>query len=433
MAGLYGMDVHEGKRLLVLVHFMAWDLALNDFGKNTILHTYIVAGFKQKCFIVEVMQILRKLYLALAIPAVTLLIVLAIVLLSLSLAFGKPDNLKRWLRQANIYPQVANTIASTASSGADSNALQIQTALKTAISGEFVRKSSESVIDGTYTWLQGKTEKPSYNIDLQPVKDAIVASLTQQATDKLATLPPCSPTNPPNGTDISTLNCRPPDTVSAASIQQAITQATSGEFLSQNLTADTTLPADSKTSEGQPVNSAPAPEQPTTPWYQQAKGLPAAYKWSLLGPWICATLILLLGVGIVFAARNKRSGLRTLAVTTLSAGFLLAVTAGLSIWGIRRIQSALQSKPTEPEAANIQGPLLQVLRDAGSYIGNIQLWWGIGLAIAGVIALVLLYVTRHKTPTTPEESSVDTSKESDQTVARAALPKPSETPSERSS
>ena len=77
MAGLLGVDVQESKGFIVLIYFMARDVAFDDSGKNTVLHTDIVTPYKAVTIVLMATNKRKKRKIVL--PDTKVLIVLGVV------------------------------------------------------------------------------------------------------------------------------------------------------------------------------------------------------------------------------------------------------------------------------------------------------------------------------------------------------------------
>lgn len=373
------------------------------------------------------MNILRKLCIGLGTPLLSLCIFTAVLLLSMNSAFGKSDNLKRWLRESKLYDNIVPAIIAenkkTPPQGWDGADVpfsqpEVQTALQKAVTPTWLQQSAENVVDGTYSWLQGKTTKPTYAIDVSGIKSAFATSLADQARARLATLPACSLRNQPASTDPFTINCQPPANVTEAEIQKLITEVKNSKDLlpEGTITADTTSLGNTVDKNGQPMTDTTAPlttpQSPSQPWYQQAKHLPTLYQWTMRGPLILGVLSVLLGIALLFAAATKRQGAKIIASTTFSAGVLVAVGAAFMWLIASKLRSDIgqQGAPT-----GLQQPFLSLVKLVTANISQTQLVVSGILIVLSAAALIALYVTK---PTTPVAA------DSSQTPAAPTLPPP---------
>lgn len=344
------------------------------------------------------MNVLRQLIVRIVTPLLSMSIIASVSLLSLNLNFSQPDNLKQWLRQSRIFDSIVPTIVAQSKQtgpNEDPNLArpEVQAALEKAVTPEFLETSSNKIIDGTYNWLQGKTDKPNYDIDLSPVKAAFASSIGDQARNRLASLPACSLSQPPTSDDPFTTNCRPPAAATESQIQKMVDELTvSNDFLGQNhITADTK----SLNNSVDQTTSA----MPQIAWYQQLSKLPALYSWAQKGPWLLGLLAVLLAMIIVFASRTKRQGGHNVAWTVFSAGILLTLGAGLVMYLANKISFANMA-----ETAALHQPLIDLIKLITRNVSQPLLVSGIVLLIGSVISLITLHRTKPKPTAQPPKA-----------------------------
>src|SRR4051812_31736602 len=91
-----------------------------------------------------------------------------------NIAFRHPDKVKVWLKESNLYGHfVADVIAQGQKSAGDQEPgtvslsdSAVQQAAQTSFTSDSIQKNVESFLDANYAWLEGKTDKPSFAIDL---------------------------------------------------------------------------------------------------------------------------------------------------------------------------------------------------------------------------------------------------------------------------
>lgn len=343
------------------------------------------------------MHLFRRLVVRTLTPLLSLLILASLTLLSLNINFAQPDNLKHWLASSRIFDAVVPTIvAQSKQTGPNEDPSlsrpEVQTALQKAVTPEFLQTTSNHILDGTYTWLQGKTAKPSYDVDLTPLKAAFAGSLGDQARQRLASLPACTLSQPSTSDDPFVTNCRPPAAATETQIQKLVSDITKeDDFLGQShLTADT-----------QPSDHPPATNHTADnrPWYQQASKLPLLYHWMQIGPWLLGSLALLLAGLIVLASPTKRQGCRQVAWTVFSAGLLLAASAGLTLVIVSKLNFA-----NSAETVALHQPLITFTKSVASGASRPLLISGVVLLTSAVGSLIFLHKTQPQP--TPETNPI---------------------------
>jgi len=115
-------------------------------------------------------------------------------------AFGNPEKIKDSFRDSNIYSKLVDVLVNQLNSSEDKQGQDMQidkAALKSiaenALPPEFLQSSFENVIDGTFHWIEGKTDQPDFRIDLTDAKNRLADGLINYATQRTATLPACTP------------------------------------------------------------------------------------------------------------------------------------------------------------------------------------------------------------------------------------------------
>jgi len=293
------------------------------------------------------------------------------------------------LKDSGAYTAAAERLSSEASNAAVEEAgLPLDTArVKQAASSSFppetVEQNSEQLIDSVYDWLQGTTEQPQINIDLQPYTAAFTQSVGNQTVAQVQGLPVCTLTQlrqiDPNNLDIASLPCLPPGINLETTKQQAIDKVVaSNEFLQNPVVTTDNLPKDDQ---GNTV-------------FDNAKNVPAAYQWSMRLPFIFGAFALLSATAVIALGWNEwRVAAKRLAWPLVWTGAIVAVASFV----IR----AMFDTATEPDgvASRLAGgdfkevilAFLSGLEQA--YTGRL-LMFGIIYLVIGIVVLVIVRLMR---------------------------------------
>jgi hypothetical protein len=150
--------------------------------------------------------------------------------LSATQTFGKPDNVKTWLKESNFYESFLNYATQQQAEQAGSNPetssnVAIGKAAKATFTPQFLEESTNKFLDGNYAWLQGKTDKPTFAIDVAPYKETFATELSKQASERFAALPACDPSEiaqiqAGGGPALLETTCRPPGLTTEAVAEQ---------------------------------------------------------------------------------------------------------------------------------------------------------------------------------------------------------------------
>ncbi len=324
-------------------------------------------------------------------------------LVAINHTIGNAATIKVWLKDSKLYDnaitglvdQANKSIKDQASEPAkqnDINRPEIQAAAEKAFTPEFLQTSTESVIDGFFNWMNGKTPKPEFAIPLGAVKQKFADEVNASAKARYASLPICPRNQPiPTEFDPFTVTCRVPGFDANAEIDRQTNKiVTNNEALGgkDTFTADDIKPGgDNK----QPV-------------YKQLAFLPALYRLNRLGVIILVILILAAGAGLVFLYPSRRLGLRRVANKLITVGAFILVWAILigSAFGV--LNRKVETK-SNGASSSLQQSGLYVVRHAEQAIENVDKWFGVGYVVIGASMLITLkYVLKPK----PEHASTNT-------------------------
>lgn len=257
--------------------------------------------------------------------------------LSVNDTFSKPDNIKTWLKESKFYDnfviyaidQTEKSTGNVDGAGEASDNPAILQAAKTAFPPQLLEDSVNKFLDGNYAWLQGKTDKPEFSIDLTQAKETFAVELGKQAGVRFASLPVCTPDQlnqlqDPQSANLLEVPCQPPN-LSLQTVIDKITQETRGGegFLKDAVITPETINQVSASNTQQPAQSQPQQEEP---YYQSLSQAPALYKVGQLVPLIAAVVALLCLVGMILLPERKRSGLKPAAIVLAVTGLILLIT-----------------------------------------------------------------------------------------------------------
>src|SRR5690349_7852336 len=97
---------------------------------------------------------------------------------STNLALSHPKKIEKWLSQSGFYgsfvgtaiDQADKTAGDDQSGGVSLSDSAVKQAAESAFSPSLIQKNVNTFLDSNYSWLQGKTDKPGFNIDLTQAK-----------------------------------------------------------------------------------------------------------------------------------------------------------------------------------------------------------------------------------------------------------------------
>lgn len=300
---------------------------------------------------------------------------------------GKPANIKDWLDKNNVYGAAVNstidrTLKDAAGSGSTLNQPEVQDVIKKTFTPALAKSITEEVIDGTSDWLSGQTDKPSFIIDLTPVKQTLAEESGNALVNRLNNLPVCTTAQlreiTPD-TDPFTIPCRPAGIDINGERQKIVQEILNNKelFADPIITADTIKTGDS-----------------TEPFYKNLGGLPGIYRLNKKLPWVFGLLSVLLATGIVFMSDTKRKGLSRVARSLMTSGIFLIITVVIVNILTRWLSS--NKNLIKEASADLQSALLGVGNSVAGSINMVLLAFGIAFIMVGGGVLVYLYKTKPK-------------------------------------
>ena len=315
---------------------------------------------------------------------------------TITLVFSQPESLETMLVQSKLYDNfVESTLEQASKSSTNSSDgfsiadPAVQAAAKEAFAPAVLEKDVNAVIEANYAWLQGKTDKPEFTIDLSEAKVTFAGLVGKAVKDHLQALPVC--TNEQLATlnyaqaDLLTLTCRPANispTTEGARIETTL--ASSDGFLEQ-----TTFTADSIGQQG------------SEPYYKKAAFAPQVYHYATYAPYAVAGVSALLSIIIVFVAVRKRNGLRAISIVYLISGIvLIGMYLGANV-AYNKFHTQLFN---DSSVGNIQQSLTEFLHQLQVRVSQDYLYIGLGLIALSAIGFIVLLATRNRRKPAPKAS-----------------------------
>lgn len=241
--------------------------------------------------------------------------------------FGTPEGAKKALNDSGLYDNAVDSVLEATAKEAKKESGDvlplddpaIQSAVKDAVPPELLKDSSEVIIASLYDWLNGKTEKPEFAIDLNETKTKLVDGIAGAAQSRYEGLPVCTLEQLQSvGTDVDPFNapCQVPG-LASSSIAERVRQEllTNNEFLKDTVITADNLPKDEQ-GNGIADNFSAVPGI-----FGLIKSLPL-----LLG-----FVSLLLAVAVMFLSESKRIGLRRIGITLVGTGIFLLIGSLIGI------------------------------------------------------------------------------------------------------
>ena len=323
--------------------------------------------------------------------------------LSLNNTFSKPDNVKTWLKESKFYDNFVTYVidqGEKSSNNADGQAEAsdnpaIIQAAKTAFPPQFLEDSTNKFLDGNYAWLQGKTDKPAFTIDLAQPKEVFAQELGKEAAKRFTTLPACTPADIAQFQEASLLEvtCQPVG-VSADFVNQQVADKTrSGEYFFKEVVITPETIGQLNGAEEQP--QIQTQQTPDEPYYANLSQAPTLYKIGQLVPLIAAALALLSLAGVIFLPERKRTGLKSVAVVLAIAGFILVVIKVVADSLFAKLENTIVDASS---TGQLQQSFVEVLRKAEGHLVAFNMIFGAAFLIVAAGILIYLHKTRAPKP-----------------------------------
>jgi hypothetical protein len=314
--------------------------------------------------------------------------------------------MKMWLKDGGVYGHIVSDILSdnktlnkdTGQTNSNRKiALDdpgIKAVASKTFSPEFLQTTVEKVIDGTTPWLNGKTPKPTFQIDISQVKNEFADNIGVYARSRYDALPVCAGSQPTNTDDILTISCRPPGYNPAPEVQKAVTDLkTSPDFLGQ-----TSFNSDNLTTGN---------GNDKQPLFQKLDKAPRVYRLAKLAPIVLGVLSLLDALIIIFWSTVRRSGIRRVATSLYLTGGLLM----LEVWGIGfglgRATDKISSSSSDHKS--LQTTAISVIEQIQKSINHSVLIFAVSFLVIAALFTIYLIASRQKIHKTDESKpEIDT-------------------------
>ncbi len=258
------------------------------------------------------------------------ILALALVI-STNSVIGTPDSIKAALRESDVYPVLSSRIVESFANKAQEmpetklNQKAIDDAFAKTITPSLVQNNVENIISGMYSWLDGSTSTPTFNVNVGDIQQQIINNLGDASVTRLKGLPACTVEQlqqlDANNVDPFTIPCNPPGLDLAQLRKQFQAQVdTSGNTKSND---STNISADKM------VNSAGQNV------FSQADYVPKLFQLGQKLPWIFGLMAILSSVAIVYFNKPRKQGIQSIAIMAIVAGILLLLLVTITTVALR--------------------------------------------------------------------------------------------------
>lgn len=333
---------------------------------------------------------------------------------SINVALAHPEKLESWISQSGLYDSVVNTAikqAQTSTSNNNSSGISlsdpaVQQAAKDAFTTDLLKTSVNTVLNSNYSWLEGKTDKPDFKIDLTTAKQTFAQQVGNHVSTYLSGLPVCTPAQAASLKNYDPLSvyCRPaslnPATEGANVTNQILTG--SGFLSNPVLTADNLNPKNTGTNASAQV------------YYLKFSYAPKAYQAATKLPWAIAALGSLCALGVIFISAKKRKGLHRVGVTLTFAGVILITSRFAADYALKHVETQVFNNSS---VGDLQRSLTSFAQLVESQIVKIDMYFGIAyLVLAALIFIGLMIFQSAKNKSKPKPTQPELPKTTTETT-----------------
>ncbi|HET8669517.1 MAG TPA: hypothetical protein VFM05_02500 [Candidatus Saccharimonadales bacterium] len=328
------------------------------------------------------MNILRKIVVGVALVVLPAALFSFGLLLSFYLVFGSPDRIKQALSESGVYEAAIAQLAQEPKGPTDATTPEevpagqqvMQKAVRDAIPPAYLEQETGNMLDGIYAWLRGEKDSIAFEVKLEPIKEKLVTSITEQARERAGSLPACAPGTPISSDyDVFNTECLPaglPPEVIADQTRQKVLE--SELFKDTSLTADDLQGDDGKTLESRLTLAA-------TAYDGIRKGIVTSSLTAL------ASLLI-----VISLSKPRRLGIRRVSITFISVGSVTVVLTFIGNLLVKGIATGFAESSKE----SIQARLAEFVHVLANDLRPLLLGFGILLVLAGIGALITLHFTK---------------------------------------
>ena len=321
---------------------------------------------------------------------------------SFIISINNPGTVKGWLTKSGVYDHVLVAFLNNNDGEGDSSAIsisdpQVQTAAQSAFNSQVIKQGFEKFIDSNYDWLNGKTNKPEFKIDLTEPKNEFGNQVQDKVKTYLTNLPVCTPQQTlalqsQLTVKLFSLPCRPANISPDSEASRAKEQVLSADFLSDPVITVSTLSNNSNNSQL---------------YYVKFSKAPSLYKEARFVPLILLAITTAVALLVIVASTTREKGKKNVAIVLFIASFVLII--GKVVVELIRLSQKIQWFNVE-FSKDLNKPLNDLVNIAISSISTIDLIIAVLLIIVGVL---LIRSSRKSSNITPRAKKTKSTKTED--------------------
>jgi len=295
------------------------------------------------------------------------------------------------LNSTSLYQDFLNKVTSEADqsfNSSQSSALnsELKKAVTAAIPQSEFNNYVKTFVKANYSWLQGNTATPEFNIDLSANKTAFATKISDYVNQNLSSLPECDAVQLLQISAVAfnplTLACRPESLSSTQAASQVKSEVNdSSVFLANTVITPSSLNANNN-------NTGNA-------YYVSIVKAPKLYKWAMRGPYIFAVTSLLSILLVYVCIRKRRKRVKVIGYIILASGLVLLL-ARLSSNHI--VTRADQHFTKQQGIAEFRPALIDFVNKLEAKVVNTELLFAIGYVVIALIILISYHYLKKRSP-----------------------------------
>ncbi len=279
-------------------------------------------------------------------------------ILGFVLTFGSSDSLKTAVSESGLYESPLTNLMNLGEITDQENKPEqaeisiddpiVQNAIATAFPGTKKQMIVEEIIDGSYVWLNGRSEYPAFSIDISEEKSLIIQTLADDTYSRIETLPNCTIAQLQELNkefDPFTIPCRPPINLEGEK-QKLIDEYSTNEAI----LSDTTFDGEELFKEGERHDST-----------NNAKYIPVVFGAVMRSPYFFAGVAIVSIIGVLLLADTRTKGIHKLGKLFIETAVSLIIV-GVGLYLILSGAKANLGSVGTPELQAAIGKIFDSLR-----------------------------------------------------------------------
>lgn len=344
------------------------------------------------------MSILRRIGLAILSPLFVFILFATAFDVGFTHTVTDPAKIKRLAAESGVYDNLAPSLLkqqgsiSTPFGDISTSNPDVQKAVDSAVSPQYVRRNVEAAIDNVYQWLNGDISRPDFQIGLAGDKQNIADSVSETIRQKLDGLPACSITQ-----DLAIARSGQFDAASASCLPYGVPPAAVAAA------AKTAVLTDPSLLSGANIKASDIKNGSGRSIFEQSvvRNIPKQYQRLKKTLWVLGILTILVAAGIVLLSRSRLAGLRHIGTNLAVAGLVMLILS----WALGRAVSTDIVPKIKIDNAVLQNDLRALITDIVQQIDKNYWFFGGLYLILGAAAIGCWLFYRRKNRSRPLSST----------------------------